>query len=373
MIMIVHCLGTEGSASTWTYNVVLKIFQLTKGNYFAAAVTSLQDLCKELIVDDVRVQYKEDLRISDPDVFVLRGHQISHEFVWFSKAANCKSILTIRDPKDSVASMMLRLGSGEKNWSKNVSRSLASVLSAARITNHILLSYERRFFENADTIHAIADFLNTSLARAQVNEIVEMFEYKAVEQHIKNGENSPEWVAGFDNGFRWHPTSMFNSRHLGDTQSGKWQATIRPQLHSSIQSAFDDVVLEQGLVPGCTFRFGEALFSPTIGDEVAPYEPLIEDLGACILSFCFLPEGQWKFRISGIPQLASAEGALVVTQSGKKVCEVRIRADSNLNAEFEYRQKRHDDPFSVFVSGWQCGLTDPLREGAIELEAVYSG
>jgi hypothetical protein len=166
---------------------------------------------------------------------------------------------------------------------------------------------------------------------------------------------------------------MFNNRHLGDTQSGKWQRVIRPQLHPYVQRAFDGTKCDQRLLTGSTFRFGEALFSPTAVDELTSYEPEMTDLGAHMLSFCFLPEGQWKLRVSGKLQFISAEGVLFVTQSGNKICDVPIKAsDGKLSVEFDYRQKRHEDPFSVFISGWQRSAIDPLREGAIELEAVYS-
>jgi hypothetical protein len=99
-------------------------------------------------------------------VVVFKSHRPGRSFRDLLKRGDLSLILTVREPRDAVASLMLR-------WNLDFERALAQVEASARalarLAGHhprLLLRYEENFLGRDETLAAVARFLVASMQLA---------------------------------------------------------------------------------------------------------------------------------------------------------------------------------------------------------------
>ncbi|MBB6253815.1 sulfotransferase domain-containing protein [Nitrospirillum iridis] len=363
--MIVNCVGLPGSASTWVYNVV-RAFLAASGQPVAALYAS---------------NFTEVERsIKGPrSHYVTKCHTIDDQSLYLNSSAGVPFVLSSRDPRDSVASIMTRFDERtEASCSKDIMRSVASLFSARQVTRNILLSYEDLFSDKIDTLYDIAAFLDIRMTSESMQQIFEKFSKESVRSFIGSLEDLPSSrLKRDDTGKLIGDTeTQFWSTHMGDAQPGKWRA-LREPFQTQVARSFEGIANVRSLLPGSMLRYPEMLFTPIRILEAEPYEPLKDGPGIALLNYCYLPLGKWQIKLHGsLPQPPKDQNLeIIATQSGNIIFSEPFNQNEEgyASVDITINQVAHEDPIAVFVSNYDIGVLDPCREKPFEMEARFLG
>ncbi len=212
------------SASTWTFNVVRRILQ-------TAQMAPL---------DVVFVSGNEKNRAwSGPGrITLIKSHEIRNETRVAEIARHSSKLLvTIRDPRDSVTSLM-------QAHNYEFSRALDYVETSALLCRSFskdrrakLFRYESGFFENMATVTEIAAHLGYELATDQAEAIFASLTRSEVEKHIGTLPKIPGILKDQASGDFLDPQTQWHSHHAGRTgETGKWKTVLTAGQESEILS-----------------------------------------------------------------------------------------------------------------------------------------
>jgi hypothetical protein len=311
--------------------------------------------------------------MNEPDAIVVKGHNCDAELFWFLRAGNSNFILSMRDPRDSVASMLTRLGEQEQAWAADLIRSVSAIFTARQATRNLLFSYEDRFFERRETLDAIADFLGVKLPVETGTKIFQKFTRENITKFLETMESLPENRKNIDHAGRLSDRdTMFNRKHIGDARSGKWQEIVRPAFRDSVNRCFEGLCGKTRLTEGTIIRFPEGLFSPVL-HNANPYEPQVEGRFIRLLRFCWLPRGVWRLTVRGSLPESHAEVEFEISQKGRSVSSLSVKKEDlqRIDVSFEFTQRNYDKALFLGCSRYDMGRLNPLRSNAIELEATF--
>ncbi len=149
-----------------------------------------------------------------------------------ARATQSPMIISVRDPRDAVCSLMDRFG-------MDFNHAVAFVTSSANALStldgvSLVLRYEEDFVSKAATVQSIAELVGTTCDETECTRIFAALTPEEVTTHLKaleeNGTFDPDQPAiqQFDPGTHWHPS------HLGDGRSGKWQEQLTAAENAEI-------------------------------------------------------------------------------------------------------------------------------------------
>ncbi|MDI1295974.1 MAG: sulfotransferase domain-containing protein, partial [bacterium] len=146
----------------------------------------------------------------------------------FAVAADARVILTVRDARDGVASLMQRFDLPFAEACDMVARSANSLPLLRAAVGHeriLILKYEDGFTRRQATLERMARHLGLKLPKAAYKSIAEALSPYAVKTQIAEWKNEGVFddrpaVQQFDKRTQWHP------RHVGDGKSGKWRTIL---------------------------------------------------------------------------------------------------------------------------------------------------
>ena len=226
-------LGLYGSASTWVFNVVREILNAAYGPsrvcaYYADAIA--------LIFQDGAI----------PGRFVVvKMHVGDASLPGFVHLAQPLVLLSVRDPRDAVVSLMERFG---QDFDKAASR---VVQSAQRIypfaaAGHPFLRYEDNFFARPETLGAIAARLGVTLPAATGNAIFTRYETASVRDFAADVGKLPaeRLDGGADDLF--DRVTHIHRHHIGDGLCGKWRERLSAAQSDAITAALGDFITNFG-------------------------------------------------------------------------------------------------------------------------------
>jgi hypothetical protein len=212
--MMYWCLGMYGSASTWTFNVVLKL---------ATALNPEHPVTSQF-VGSTLPDFGEN---GGPVVVKTHATGIADELSRRAEAI----VITIRDPRDAVASLMTHL---ELPFDFALGLIEATALTCARFATDpraVLLKFEDRFYDRPETIDRLAALLPGTLTDDARIRIFLNSRREFVELFIAGLENLPTFrtelnqVTGrqlmFDQVTQWH------KHHSGrKAEVGRWRREL---------------------------------------------------------------------------------------------------------------------------------------------------
>ena len=167
------CLGMYGSASTWAFYVVQKL----------AAV-----LVPERPVMTRFLEHVANLE-ADGATLIVKTHAAP---VHAEIAQNAQAIIiTMRDPRDSLASMIAHNKVDYDLALELVQATAAMCLRYAHDPRAVALRFEDRFYDNPATIDRLAATFGRPLARADRDRIFAETRREAVEQFIASLDTLP--------------------------------------------------------------------------------------------------------------------------------------------------------------------------------------
>lgn len=228
---VIWCLGMYASGSTWAFNVVRQIVQANAPGRFRTAFLNGKE-----IGFDWNAPGK---------VTVLKSHEISGESAVLEIARRTSKILiTVRDPRDAVVSLMQ---AHQKDFGGALdlvvqSASLCSSFAKDRRAKRFV--YETGFFENAATVADLAGHLGYRLDAQAAKVIHDSLQRDEVEKHIAQLPKLPGILRDPISGDFLDPRTQWHSHHAGrNGEVGKWRAVLTDaqtgQIMSELKYYFD--------------------------------------------------------------------------------------------------------------------------------------
>jgi hypothetical protein len=227
---IVLCAGLKSSGSTWLYNAVV---QLVRASGRTAGARRR-----------VRPFYAEDLAafpsgLRPSDCLIVKTHVPSPALRFLARFTGGPVFISIREPRDAIASLMQRFNHDFDVCLEEVSAGAAAILELANSGRHLLLRYEDRFTESRRALARIAAHLGTSADQKMRDQIhanldptnvarkIEALRRKGIFGH-KPDPNT------FDPLTHWHPG------HVGDGRIGKYGDFLSSNQQRKILKRLDE-------------------------------------------------------------------------------------------------------------------------------------
>jgi hypothetical protein len=219
----IWCLGMYASASTWMFNVARRILQ-----------TVAPGAVRTVFVGDGGG--KPTLAAAGMAT-VVKSHDLSDEAQVVDLAQRSSKILiTVRDPRDAVASQMRSL---KQDFARALDFSERSARLCARFSRDrraMLFRYETGFFEDAETVAAIARHLGHELTGDAVRSIFGSLTRAEVEKYISKMPSTPGMLVDVASGDLLDPNTHWHSHHAGrNGQIGKWKKFLTLEQAAEVE------------------------------------------------------------------------------------------------------------------------------------------
>jgi hypothetical protein len=217
------CAGAKSSASTWLYNVVAEILRHrseAEANSYSRADESRSSVygnVRQFYADSPRGFSKYDPRV---DTLVVQTQQPSDALSTLAACSQFRVVMTIREPRDAVASLMKRFGFSFSGAFKSVAEGDARIVELFRRSVPLVLRFEDRFYEREVTIAAIAEFLGIDLPASLVREIFNALTRESVAKKIESMRQSGV-LDDLVNPTRHDPQTRWRLGHVGEIAIGQ--------------------------------------------------------------------------------------------------------------------------------------------------------
>jgi len=216
-------IGLHGSASTWVFNVARELS--------LAACPG----------EEVRAFYADALSdIPEPlpagARLIVKSHHGSEALEDWFFARPARLILSLRDPRDAAVSMSRRFEAplnATVAWLRNDCARMMRLMDRP----HLLLRYEDRFFDQPETVRAIAGHLGLPAPAPVVESIFQTYRTEAVRAFAASLDGLPDARIHMVGKFRMDRETQILAPHIGDGRSGKWRDLPEP-AQRAITAAF---------------------------------------------------------------------------------------------------------------------------------------
>jgi hypothetical protein len=219
------CLGMYSSGSTWVYNVTRQI---------AASVDPTKPVQGHFVSVAVDVVALDQLGRTH----IVKSHEVDNEDAVVEIAGRADAIIiSIRDPRDAVTSMMLYQ---DKDFDQALSLVEKSARLCARFAGDrrsLLLRYEAGFIDDMTTLDRIAESFQRPLAATHRVQIFASTRRAAIEALIAELPRQP--IRLFNVARPSHladPVTHWHTHHAGRTgEIGRWQHMLTEAQVSEVE------------------------------------------------------------------------------------------------------------------------------------------
>jgi hypothetical protein len=214
---LIWCVGIYASASTWAFNLVREMALATRP---AGGVTP--HFCAGAY---------DERRFNAPGLHIVKTHEVTDAATLAAIGARArKLLLTVRDPRDAVASMMDYQLYGFEPALAHVEAAVALCASLARDPRALVLNYETGFAAQPETAAEIAAHLGFALGAAEIGRIFEALRREKVESYIATLPHLPGVLRERVSGDLLDPRTHWHSHHAGRSgESGRWRRRLTPE------------------------------------------------------------------------------------------------------------------------------------------------
>jgi hypothetical protein len=297
----VFCAGLPGSASTWVLNVVLQLLRLRNDGsvpipFFvdesAAAVPPQQ----EAVIARSLYAHAPAKALESSGCLVVKSHVPGPLMLRIARATRSPVIVSVRDPRDAVCSLMARFG---LDFATSVAFVATSAEALATLDGtSLVLRYEDDFVSTAATVRTIAALVGATCAEADCARIAAEFSREQVAMQLKaldqSGTFDPDRPAieQFDPRNHWHPG------HVSDGRRDKWCEVLTAAENAEIVRAVRPFLDRFGYAPG---------LSPVCAGETVRFNVGAEGIGWLVSGFS-VPEpwGIWTCETQATLRIALA-------------------------------------------------------------------
>ncbi len=229
------CLGMQASASTWIYNVALDVARV---------------LFPEQPVKGFFIAYQGGLRQLEgcTALPVLKSHGVDHA-TGAGLSQTVRAILvSVRDPRDSVASLMRYHNKPFREALQEVEYAAMTCARFASDKRATTLRYETGFTEDRATIDKIAAIFEKPLNPSLREEMFQKSRREAIEKLISNLEDRPTAKRAGDDVYdaerQWH---KLHANRTGAV--GKWRSILTERQVARIELRLQNWMADFGYEP----------------------------------------------------------------------------------------------------------------------------
>lgn len=207
----VWCLGMYASASTWLFNVVRQILEVSQME--SVGVTFVSGKENGNIFGDTR------------GIGIIKSHEISSDARISEVSKKSRKIfITIRDPRDAVTSLIQSHGYDFDHSLDLIEKSASLCRSFSKDKRAILFRYETGFSVKPSSIMAIAEHLGYKLEESVVQTIFTSLTRAEVEKHIRQLPTMSGILKDNISGDLLDTKTQWHTHHAGrDGKIGKWE------------------------------------------------------------------------------------------------------------------------------------------------------
>ncbi len=223
---VLWCQGMFASGSTWLYNVALLV---------AAELDPLRPVQGRFVFGPA-----DALGLSEPGIrHVVKAHQARDGVERIASTADAV-LVTVRDPRDAVVSLMRYQGFSFNRALLNVRLAAEACLLLGALPQAVTLHYERCFIDDPATIDGIAGHMGGRIAPARRDAIFRDTRRSAIEALIAQLPERPTTIVDGD-GDLYDRVSHWHRHHAGrDGVSGRWRRLLYPAQIQGIETALGD-------------------------------------------------------------------------------------------------------------------------------------
>jgi hypothetical protein len=208
------CLGMYASASTWLYNVVRQLAEVAQPG------------------QQVRTHFASgrlnEAALAQPGFHIIKTHEISDDAAVQALTRRADKILvTIRDPRDAVTSLILYHGHSFENALPLVTQAMTLCARMAADNRAMLLHYESGFFGDERTLERIAAHLDLTVPKADRRRIFAALQRGQVESFIAGMPRLPGVLQDRVSGDLLDPQTHWHTHHAGRSgEVGRWRRLL---------------------------------------------------------------------------------------------------------------------------------------------------
>ncbi len=209
------CAGLPRSASTWAFNAAASLGCLS-GKWPQVAM---------FYSDGIGGSHDEEMLRGG--LLLIKTHSPSPLLCCAVLWSGAPVLLTIRDPRDCVVSLMQQFGFAFADAVRAISASAAALLRLEQAAAPLLLRYEDRVAFGLDGINRIAEFLHLDIPRSDREQIACELSRERVGQFVDEAKfvnipGEPMPLPQSRPETQWHPN------HIGDGLIGKYNRLLTP-------------------------------------------------------------------------------------------------------------------------------------------------
>jgi hypothetical protein len=228
---IVLCAGLKSSGSTWLYNAIIRLCE-----------SSAQ--ARRISRARIMPFYAESIEQFPSGaeralVLVVKTHIPSPSLVFLTRFTRGTAFVTVREPRDAVASLMQRFGHRFEPCLKEVAAGSERVLDIARTLRPLVLRYESRFFARSQTIHRLSARLQFDVPKETAERICRELSAGEVTKKIARLAARGTFGKSPDPD-RFEPRTHWHPGHVGDRKIGKFAEVLTPRMQQAVLKAMPD-------------------------------------------------------------------------------------------------------------------------------------
>lgn len=211
---LVVCAGVYRSGSTWAYNMVKAI--VNAANPSARIAGRFAENIDEFVLSGTE----------QSDVIVLKTHP-QPSLLALIEFLNAPVILSVRDPRDCVASWLEMLGEEFDAFQPRLMRSCSAALELAKSHRTLTIRYEDGATKNTRTVISIAEHLGLKIDEHCAAQLLTRLSAESVKEQI----NSMASTGRLDPGQRLvgDPQTLWLPAHVGDGRTGKYHQKLNAE------------------------------------------------------------------------------------------------------------------------------------------------
>jgi hypothetical protein len=235
---LIICAGLYGSGSTWVFNVVAEIERLK------APATKIATVYGDELND------KLEGEAGGANVIVLKTHIPDAAMRLVASQTGTPVILSIRDPRDGIASLMQRFSFGFDDAADMVGKSSAAILRLVAKCRPLILRYEDRFTAGHEGIEQIAAHLGRTLSDDELLPLVQKLSSETVATFVE-GLMSSGYFDDRPFGSQCHPETQWHPNHVGDGLIGKYASVLTEEQIALVGSRTVEFRIRFGYAGNC--------------------------------------------------------------------------------------------------------------------------
>lgn len=222
---LILAVGVRGSASTWAFNVAREVMAAAIGT---AAVAP----CFANTPDDLAAA-----GAAGAACVVCKTHGVAG-LDRLARQDGARAIVTVRDPRDAVLSLIERFGTPPAVALRGVAESCNAVLGCAG-PGVPVLRYEDGFFERTETVALLARHLGVAVAAADLARIFAAWRTDAVRAFAATVPTLPaDRLVADGAAFCFDRLTQVHRTHIGDGRVGKWRERFAPAAQAELGRVF---------------------------------------------------------------------------------------------------------------------------------------